>query len=222
MKTRALLALLSLAAGAAGAEKAPPSGKASGERIEIEAVVYADKAAVRELIGEELDGIAVVQLRVVPRGDQDLAVGPDDFLLRSDRDGQRSEPFAPSQIAGNAALVVSSGSSGGGGMVGQENGPIWGGAPGTGGRPRRMGGDGASAGNVSSDEKVQTSMNSGDKDKDKDNPLLAKLKQKMLPAKKGTEPISGLLYFSLEGKHKPKDLELVYRGPAGKLSIRFK
>ncbi|MEK7750949.1 MAG: hypothetical protein AAB654_03460, partial [Acidobacteriota bacterium] len=110
MKTRALLALLALAAGAAGAEKAPPSGKASGERIEIEAVVYADKAAVRELIGEEMDGIAVVQLRVVPRGDQALAVGPDDFLLRSDRDGQRSQPFAPSQIAGNAALVVASGS----------------------------------------------------------------------------------------------------------------
>ena len=219
MKTRALLALLALAAGAAGAEKAPPSGKASGERIEIEAVVYADKAAVRELIGEELDGIAVVQLRVVPRGDQALAVGPDDFLLRSDRDGQRSQPFAPSQIAGNAALVVASGSSGRGGYVGQENGPIWGGAPGTGGRPRRMGGDGGAVGNVS-DEKVQASMNSGDKDKE--NPLLAKLKQKMLPAQRGTEPVSGLLYFSLEGKHKPKDLELVYRGPAGKLSIRFK
>ena len=217
MKTRALLALLSLAA---GADKAPPSGKASGERIEIEAVVYADKAAVRELIGEELDGIAVVQLRVVPRGDQALAVGPDDFLLRSDRDGQRSEPFAPSQIAGNAALVVASGSTGRGAMVGQENGPIWGGAPGTGGRPRRMGGDGGTVGNVSSDEKVQTSMNSGDKDKE--NPLLAKLKQKMLPAQRGTEPVSGLLYFSLEGKHKPKDLELVYHGPAGKLSIRFK
>jgi hypothetical protein len=219
MKTRALLALLSLAAGAAGADKTPPSGKASGERIEIEAVVYAGKVAVRELIGEELDGIAVVQLRIVPRGDQALAVGPDDFLLRSDRDGQRSEPFAPSQIAGNAALVVSTGSSGRGGYTGQENGPIWGGAPGTGGRPRRMGGDGASAGNVS-DEKVQTSINSGGKEKE--NPLLAKLKQKMLPAKQGTEPVSGLLYFSLEGKHKPKDLELVYRGPAGKLSIRFK
>ncbi|MCX6636622.1 MAG: hypothetical protein NT090_16295, partial [Acidobacteria bacterium] len=89
----------------------------------------------------------------------------------------------------------------------------------TGGRPRRMGGDGGAVGNVS-DEKVQSSINSCDKDKE--NPLLAKLKQKMLPAKQGTEPISGLLYFSLEGKHKPKDLELVYRGPAGKLSIRFK
>jgi hypothetical protein len=219
MKTRALLALLSLAAGAAGADKAPPSGKASGERIEIEAVVYAGKAAVRELIGAELDGIAVVQLRVVPRGDEALAVGPDDFLLRSDRDGQRSLPFAPSQIAGNAALVVATGSSGRGGYVGQENGPIWGGAPGTGGRPRRMGGDGGAVGNVS-DEKVQSSINSGDKEKE--NPLLAKLKQKMLPAKQGTDPVSGLLYFSLEGKHKPKDLELVYRGPAGKLSIRFK
>ncbi len=58
--------------------------------------------------------------------------------------------------------------------------------------------------------------------KAKENPLLATLKERMLPEKTGSEPVAGLLYFPLEGKHKPKELELVYRGPAGKLSIRFK
>lgn len=212
-------ALLALAVIAHAAGKPAPAGKASNDRIEIEAAVYTDKTAIHDMIGADLDGIAIVKLRVAPRGEQALAVNPDDFTLRSDRDGQKSQPFAPSQIAGSATLVVASGSSGRGGITSQENGPIWGGAPGTGGRPRRLPGNGATVGNLS-EETVQASVESGDKAKD--NPLLLTLKQKAMSAKTGTEPVAGLLYFPLEGKHKPKDLELVYRGPAGRLSIRFK
>ncbi|MBI4873366.1 MAG: hypothetical protein HY822_01895 [Acidobacteria bacterium] len=208
------LAVLTLAA---AAPTAPPAGKAANDGVEIEARVYADKAAVRELIGDELEAICVVDLRIVPRGDKPLKIDPDDFTLRSDRDGQRSQPFAPSQIAGDARLVVSSGSQGGGAYMGNESGPVWGGIGG--GRPRRLPGGGGSVGNVS-EETVQAAVDTSEKSKD--NPLLAKLKRKVLPAREGTEPLTGLLYFSLEGKHKPKDLELVYRGPAGKLSIRFK
>jgi hypothetical protein len=58
--------------------------------------------------------------------------------------------------------------------------------------------------------------------KDKENPVLAVLKQKVLPEKETSEPLAGLLYFSLEGKQKPKDLELQYNGPAGKLSLQFR
>jgi hypothetical protein len=219
MTSRVLGVLLALSVVAAAAEKAPPSGKALNEAVEIAATVYSDKAAVRALLGSEVEGISVVQLRVTPRGEQPLAVSPDDFLLRSDKDGQRSQPFAPSQIAGSATLVVASGSMGRGAIMGQESGPVWGGTPGTGGRPRRMGGDGGAAGNVS-DERVQTTIDAGEKTKE--NPLLQTLKERMLPAGQSAEPVSGLLYFPLEGKHKPKDLELVYRGPAGKLSVRFK
>ena len=50
----------------------------------------------------------------------------------------------------------------------------------------------------------------------------AVLKTKILEEKKTTEPLSGLLYFSLEGKHKPKDLTLQYNGPAGRLVLAFK
>jgi hypothetical protein len=220
VKTQAIFAVLALAAAAAAADKAPPAGKASNERVELDAVVYADKVAVRDLVGAELDGILIVRLRVTPRGDEPLKVRPDDFLLRSDKDGQRSQPFAPSQIAGDAALVVASGSTGGGTVVGQDSGPIWGGAPGTGTRPRRLPGNGGAVGTGAGEETVQAKVETGDKAKE--NTLLATLKQKMLPAKEGAEPLAGLLYFPLEGKHKPKDLELVYSGPAGKLSIRFK
>ena len=37
-----------------------------------------------------------------------------------------------------------------------------------------------------------------------------------------TEPVSGLLYFQLEGKVKPKDLELYFKTSAGRLGLRFR
>ena len=36
------------------------------------------------------------------------------------------------------------------------------------------------------------------------------------------EPVEGLIYFLLEGKNKPKDLGLLYKGPAGHLAMDFK
>ena len=57
--------------------------------------------------------------------------------------------------------------------------------------------------------------------KDKPNPLLDVLKQKVLPEKETEAPVSGLLYFPME-KQKLKDLELWYRTPEGKLVLQFK
>jgi hypothetical protein len=102
--------------------------------------------------------------------------------------------------------------------MGQESGPVWGGAPGTGGRPRRMGNDGGMVGNVS-DETVQATIDSGAKAKE--NPLLQTLKDKMLPAKQGDQPVSGLLYF-LWMETQAEGPRTGLSGPAGKLSVRFK
>ena len=57
--------------------------------------------------------------------------------------------------------------------------------------------------------------------KEQDNPLLAVLKKKALPQIETNEPVSGLLYFFLEGKHKLKDLELMYKSPSGRLILDF-
>jgi hypothetical protein len=143
-----------------------------------------------------------------------LKVFRDDFELRSYKNGQRSTPFAPSQIAGSSALVIST--RGGAGMATQDSGPVWG--PPMGGRPRRIGGEGTSIGNTgtSTEASVQAGSKGGDK------PLLAILEERVLPEKEISEPLAGLLYFYLEGKHKPKDVEFFYRGPAGKLSLKFK
>ena len=58
--------------------------------------------------------------------------------------------------------------------------------------------------------------------KQKENPLLAILKEKILPEKEIAEPLTGQLYFLMEGKQKVKDLELFYKTEAGRISIRFK
>jgi len=47
------------------------------------------------------------------------------------------------------------------------------------------------------------------------------LQSKMLPAKTTPEPVSGLLFFPI-AKKKPKDLDLVYTTPDGKLHIAFR
>ncbi len=215
---KVLFALLLGAALCPAAEKKLPGGQAANDRVEIGAVLYPDREALRGELGSDLDGhYTVVRVTVTPKGGQELAVAPDDFVLRSDKDGQRSQPMAPGQIAGSSALVLSS--RGGGGLMAENPGPVWGGHPGTGGRPRRLGGQSANLGNTG-ETSSESSLHTGAKEKD--NPLLATLKQKALPVKTAAAPMTGLLYFLLEGKHKAKDLELLYNGPAGKLSIRFR
>ena len=47
------------------------------------------------------------------------------------------------------------------------------------------------------------------------------LKEKMLPLKTTSAPVTGLMFFPIE-KKKPKDLNLVYSTPSGKLHISFR
>jgi hypothetical protein len=55
-----------------------------------------------------------------------------------------------------------------------------------------------------------------------DDPLLSLLKDRVLPEKETNDAVTGLLYFLLEGKHKMKHLELMYKTPAGnKLMLDF-
>jgi hypothetical protein len=212
---RFLFALAVCAAGW-GADKKLVEGKASNDAVEITASAYTDKQAIKQLLGSELDdGMVVIQVQLAPKAGAKVKVFRDDFVLHSNKDGQRCGPMAPSQVAGSGALVISSTGSGSG-MATQNKGPIWG--PPAGGRPRQMGGDGAALGNQG-DATQATASPAG---RSKENPLLDVLKERVLPEKEITERLSGLLYFFLEGKHKPKDVELLYRGSATQLVLRFK
>jgi len=204
----------------AAADKKPPVAETGNQRLGITATLYHDKEAVKEAVGSDLGGyFIVVRVELAPKGGQALNVLRDDFLLRSHSDGQKSGPFAPSQIAGRGALVVGRAVYGGGVAPNDPTGPVWGGIPGTGGMPQQLPQQGSGVGNMAGEEGATVTAQSGVKDKE--NPVLAVLKQKVLPEKEIREPLAGLLYFSLEGKHKPKDLELQYNGPAGKLTLQF-
>ncbi len=214
---RLFASLLLLSAAALAADKQPPVAKASNDKLGVSATVLTPEEIKKEL-GSDLGGFFTVLKVTVTPADAPVTISRDDFLLRSYKDGQKSGPYAPTQIAGRSALVVSQRTTGGGMAVGDQ-GPVWGGIPGTGGRPQSLG-TSPGIGNSGGVTEVQASAQ---KTADpKDDPLLTALSQKILPEKEIKESVSGLLYFSLEGKHKPKDLVLQYLGPAGKLSLAFK
>jgi len=188
------------------ADKKLPIEEASNELVDISAVPL-DKDQIRQELGSDLEpGFVVVRVKFRPVSDKPLQISLDDFLLVSAKDGERSEAFAPSQIAGNTSLMVT--------PQGAKTGS---------GRPRPSFGIGGLYGGVGNattqtptDSKVEA------KHSDKDNPLLAALTDKVLPEKEVNEPISGLLYFQMNEKLKTKDMEFHYKGPGGRLTFRFR
>jgi hypothetical protein len=214
------LILTAVLATLAAAEKHTGPVSSEDEFLVVTGSAVPDRQSVIKTIGRDpgMD-LIIVDVNLAPRGENKIAVNFDDFTLISRKDGQRSQPLAPAQIAGKGALVVAQGGTGGGGgMFSGSRGPIWGGAPGTGTRPKRVGGDGES-GAVAGPTETKAAVTTGEKDKD--NPLLALLKEKALPQVETNQPVTGLLYFFLEGKHKLKDLELMYKSPAGRLILDF-
>jgi hypothetical protein len=215
---RSLIAGLVFALAAAAQKPVPPVAS-EDEVVMLEASATVDKAAVAKALGENpgMD-LIIVQVKLSPRGDSKVKIDFDDFTLISRKDGQRSQPLAPSQIAGSGALVVTPGQQGGGGggFGSPRRGPIWGGMPGTGSRPQRVGGEqenGSAAPPTGAQATVDEGKDSGE------NPLMSTLRAKALPQKETTEPVTGLLYFMFEGKHKLKQLELMYKSPAGRQMI---
>ena len=217
MYSKAILAIC-LPLVAAAADKGPPTAQGGNEHVTISATLYQGKDAVRGLLGSDLGGyFIVVKVEMTPKGSKPLAIDRDDFLLRSYNDGQKCQPYAPSQIAGRASLAVTP--VGGGDVRAENSGPVFG-IPGM-GMPRQLPGRQTGVGNTQGvSEGVEAKVN--DATSSKDDPLLKLLKDKILPEKKTAEPVSGLLYFSLDGKHKAKDMALQYKTPSGVVSVEFR
>lgn len=211
---RARVAAIGLMCGAVlcAGDKKVPLRSTENALVEVTATALADREAVKQELGSDLGGhYIVVKVRLAPIDGVKLAIHRDDFVLRTDKDGERTTPFAPSQIAGNAVLVVSTGASSGG--------TIMAGDPGGWGPYGPLGGGGIGVGGSGGGTEARATMKSGSKDKV--DPMLDVLKEKILQEKETDAPISGLLYFPME-KQKLKDLELIYTTPEGKLSLRFK
>ena len=208
MATRFLALFLCMALWLPAAKKTVGTGRGENEDLILNVTLYTDAAGVKELIGDELGGHYIVaDVKVEPKYGKDITIDRDDFQLRTDKDGERTKPLAPSQIAGRGLVLTRTGGPGG---LGEE-------------RPRGwsigMGGGGMGTGGVAADNpaNVKATMESGDKN----NPLKKLLDSKVLPEKKTDQPTSGLLYFPMENQ-KLKDLELTYGGRENLIRIRFK
>lgn len=201
MKARLLILLagMSLLLFASGKKEKRIVGTSQGENQDVilKVTLYMDPASIKDQIGADLGGeFMAADVHFEPKYGKEIAIDRDDFVLRTDKDGEKTTPFAPSEIAGRATLVVPQqrigGNQGailyGGGVAPQVNGPAV----------------------------VKNNGTPADLDLEK------LLSAKVLPETKTSQPVSGFLYFSL-GKQKMKDLELLY-GPAGnsRISLRFK
>jgi hypothetical protein len=195
----------------ATADKKLPIEETSNDQLAIDATAVLDRDEIKQDLGYDL-GADIVVIRVDLRtvSDKPVTVSRDDFLLVSTKDGQRSEPYEPGQIAGADSLTVTPKGMKKGGRL---HNPGLGGMIGIGG-----GGIGNSggAGPAPDDVKVEAQHD------DKPNPLLDVLNAKVLPEKEITDKLSGMLFFQMVGKVKSKDLELRYKGPAGRMALRFK
>jgi hypothetical protein len=187
-----------------GGERKPLPGQAGNDEVDLEGSVILTHDEITEAIGSDIgEGYVVVRMKVIPKGSAPLRVGPDDFTVICRKDGQRSMALAPSEIAGKGTMVVKHGDA-----DGKKN--SWG----VGGMGAGLG---SSPGTVQRDVIKGTQMD----DNAKESPALAALTAKILPDKETKTPIEGLLYFSINGKLKPKDVALQYKGAAGKLMMEF-
>ena len=205
-------ALLCAAAAIAGAaEKKLPIDETSNDVLAISVSEPLDKEQIKQELGAELTDPDIVAIRMTARpvSDKPVRLSLDDFVLISGKDGQRSMPFAPGQLAGADSLAVTSNGVRRGLGDHSHRPSVFGGFG--------IGGVGSGGGTPPpTDTKMEESRAK------EDNPLLAALNAKVLPEKEIKEPVTGLLFFQIVGKVKPKDLELRYKGPAGQMALRFR
>jgi hypothetical protein len=184
--------ILCVAASAADIKSLP--NQAGNGNIDLAGTVFVDSKDIQQVLGATLDpGYIVVRIKVEPRMSGAIRISADDFTLVSRKDGERSEALLPGQIGGAANLTLKSKTTHDG-------------SPGV---------SSTSVGVVPATTKAAPESSS------------AKLRESLLESKmlrdvETKDPVEGLLYFLLEGKNKPKELGLLYKGPAGHLSMDFK
>ena len=182
-----------------------PTTSASNDQIDVVATIFLSQEEIAQKIGRlTRQRRCTLDVRVTPKTDKPVQLAPEDFVLLAYDDGERSKPFEPAELAGDGALVVKtspdgkvSRTSGFGGM-----GPI-----GMGSGPGVKKADTLNA-------KMDTTNEGGKR-------LLEHLKAKQFPRKETADPVEGYLYFPLDGKHKLKNLAVLYRGETGKLRLVF-
>ncbi len=108
----------------------PLPNQAGNDDIDLSGTVLIVRNDIQlALDGPDLPaGYIAVRMKVTPKSEKPLRIGPDDFTLLSRKDGQRSPSLSPHQIAGGGTVLVVKPAAnqprGDGTTVG---GPVWGG-----------------------------------------------------------------------------------------------
>jgi len=206
---------------AAGPKKTTETAKGENEDLILTATLYIDPQEIKQLVGSDLEGhFFVAEVKVEPKYGKEIAVDLDDFMLRTNKDGEHTQPYEASQVAGKNVMVISpaKGSESGGGL---QTGPTYGGMPVPVGGPYGYPSNGVGVGTGGSGQVDTNKVTVHVTNDEQDNPLEKSLDAKMLPRKKTAAPVSGLLYFPME-KQKMKDLEILYGGKENRITLRFK
>lgn len=176
---------------------------------------------IEGIVGDGLEGdVTLVELRVRPLYGSEFTLSRDDFLLRARNTNDTSVARTPDRIAGSGVLDLTAKTTNSSAALFAEdtNSPIWGGVPGTGGRPRRLGGPPSGVGSGGTAEIVQTVEGRTEGV----GTAAERLQASELPLEMADEPASGFLYFEIPAKVKRKHLELSYDGTLGKFRVEFK
>ncbi len=202
----------------------PASAEWLSERFddaEISVRLVRDANDLISLLGTDLDrDYVLAEVKVRPLYNSNVILTREDFIMRSRRNNERSTAMSPEEIAGGSVLVMGSKRVGTGspGVYSQENDPvIIGGTPGTGTRPRTLGGQGQSFGGGRGGDQELT-VNAEQRET---TPLLERLQQHELPIGETREPVRGYLYFQVPPKHKLKHYQFTYDGNVGEFSVGF-
>ncbi len=191
---------------------------------EIRARLVREAAEIDQVTGDSLGAeIVLVELRVRPLYGSRVEFERGDFLLRARNNNDTSPAVSPDRVAGAAVLDLATKRTASSGTVFADNpnAPIWGGVPGTGQRPRRLGMPPNMAGGGTASEE-ERSVEQRDDRGDGEATVVDRLRDIELPLVTEDEPVGGYLYFEIPAKTKRKHLELSYDGTLGEFLIEFK
>src|ERR1700739_4659438 len=87
-------------------KKTPSTARGENLAMILTVTLYDDPSLVKGLLGTDLEGHYIVaDVKFEPKYGKDLVIDRDDFVLRTDKDGEKTTPFAPSQITGKDAVI---------------------------------------------------------------------------------------------------------------------
>lgn len=187
-------------------KKVPATTRGENQDLILDVTLYDEPMLVKDLLGDDLGGHYIVaDVKVDPKYGKEIVIDRDDFVLRTEKDGDHTSPFAPSQVTQQDAVLVSHGK----GPPAASPGMV-------------LAGPLIIKGGPSTDEKNGPEVKQAPaSESKKDNPLTKLLEEKVLAETKTDKAVSGLLYFPME-KQKRKDLVLTYGPRENRITLRFK